>query len=90
MESKDTATSDENQQLLDQWPKEGGVNPIDMKSSFKGDVAKLFNYRYPVPKGRKGIVFFVHGYGGQNTHRASLAKMFAEQGYEMCGIDQRG
>ena len=39
---------------------------------------------------RKGIIFFVHGYGGCTYHYAYLAEAFANEGYEMCGIDQRG
>ena len=71
-----------------QWPQE---NPIDIKSSL-GDGVELANYRFPVPEGikTKGIVYFVHGYGCSVANHAYLAQMFAEQGYEFCGMDQRG
>lgn len=39
---------------------------------------------------RKGILFYVHGYGGNVHLHAYLAEMFAQAGYEFCGIDQRG
>ena len=60
-----------------------------MTSTFDG--IKLENYRYPVLNGRrKGIVFFVHGYGCSLHNHAFLAQMFAANGYEFCGIDQSG
>ena len=39
---------------------------------------------------RKGIVLFVHGYGCCTTRHAFLARHFAQNGYEFCGIDQLG
>lgn len=33
---------------------------------------------------------FVHGYGCSVHNHAFLGQMFASQGYEFCGIDQRG
>jgi alpha-beta hydrolase superfamily lysophospholipase len=64
------------------------VNAIQLESGG----AKLQNYRYPVQVGqqRKGIIFFVHGYGCNTTNHAYLAQIFAQNGYEFCGIDQRG
>lgn len=58
------------------WPK--GDSSIDFKSTL-GDDVKIANYRYPVQIGveRKGIVFFIHGYGGSNEHHAYIAEMFA-------------
>ena len=32
----------------------------------------------------------MHGYGCCNARHAYLAKIFAENGYEFCGIDQLG
>lgn len=71
------------------WPM--GESSIPFESTL-GDGVKIANYRYPVQVGveRKGIVFFIHGYGGCNQHHAYLAEMFARHGYEFCGIDQRG
>lgn len=39
---------------------------------------------------RKGILFFVHGYGLNTNLHCFLAERFAQHGYEFCGIDQRG
>jgi alpha-beta hydrolase superfamily lysophospholipase len=50
-------------------------------------------YRYPVPKGqeRKGIVFYVHGFGAYSEHTAFMFKTLAEtRGYEVISMDQRG
>ena len=46
-------------------------------------------YRYPVPHGtdRKGIVFYVHGFGCYCEKYAYIAKVFAEAGYEFIGFD---
>ena len=50
-------------------------------------------YRYPVPTGkeRKGVVFYIHGYGAYSNRDANIAKQFAERGlYEVFAIDSRG
>lgn len=62
-----------------------------MKSVLNDDV-KIANYRFTVPDGiqRKGIIFYVHNYGTCTKNYAYLAESFADQGYEFCGIDQRG
>ena len=68
------------------WAEE---NPIDIRTQ-GGD--KLANYRQTVPEGveRKAILFFVHGYGDNVKNYAYLAKLFAENGIEFCGMDQSG
>lgn len=51
---------------------------------------KLKSYRYPVPEGkqRKGVVFYVHGYGAYAQRDASIAREFAEKGqFEVFAID---
>lgn len=52
----------------------------------------LQTYRYPVPNGvqRKGIVFYIHGFGAYSEHTAFIFKAFAEKGYEAFAMDQRG
>jgi len=72
-----------------QWPT--GESSIDFEST-KGDGVRIANYRYPVQVGveRKGILFYVHGYGCNVHNHAYLAEMFARAGYEFCGMDQRG
>ena len=49
-------------------------------------------YRYPVPEGtdRKGIVFYIHGFGSYCERYAYQARALAESGYEVIGMDQRG
>ena len=73
--------------VLDDWPT-AGINPINLPSSYI-DNAKIYNYRCPVPNhiDRQGIVFFVHEENGANLYRGKLAEMFANKGYEFCGID---
>jgi alpha-beta hydrolase superfamily lysophospholipase len=50
---------------------------------------KIQNYLYPAKEGvkRKGIVYFVHGYGEYNGRYAYLGKGFSEAGYDFAGID---
>lgn len=52
-----------------------GQSSIEFNSTL-GDGVKLANYRYPVQVGveRKGILFFVHGYGGNLMNYAYLAE----------------
>ena len=67
------------------------VNPINFISKNGKTQAKLANYRYPSQTGeRKGIILFVHGYGDYCGRYAYFAKYFAENGYDLVGIDQRG
>ena len=49
----------------------------------------IANYRYPAFGKRKGIVYFVHGYGEYCQRYAYFGKLFAEAGYDFAGIDQR-
>jgi alpha-beta hydrolase superfamily lysophospholipase len=46
-------------------------------------------YRYPVPEDteRKGIIFYVHGFGSYCERYAFQAKTFAEAGYEVIAMD---
>jgi alpha-beta hydrolase superfamily lysophospholipase len=49
----------------------------------------IMTYRYPVPEGtvRKGIVFFLHGFGSYCERFAYEAKPLAEAGYEVIAMD---
>ena len=49
-------------------------------------------YRYPVKRHveKKGMVHYVHGYGENLYNYAFLGQMFASNGYEFFGMDQRG
>jgi len=67
------------------------INPIEINSKSGNKEYKLANYRYPCQAGeRKGIVYFVHGFGDYCARYAYFAKTFAEQGYDFVGMDQRG
>jgi len=67
------------------------VNPLPLVSVSQrtGKYFKLANYRYPSQGKRKGIIFFVHGYGEYCERYAYFAKAFAEAGYDFAGIDWR-
>jgi alpha-beta hydrolase superfamily lysophospholipase len=49
-------------------------------------------YRFPVPSSvkRKGVVFYLHGFGAYCEHAAFIFKGFADKGYEVFALDQRG
>jgi acylglycerol lipase len=67
------------------------VNPIELKSKSGNKEYKLENYRYPSQTGdRKGIIYFIHGFGDYCGRYAYFAKQFAEHGYDFVGFDQRG
>lgn len=67
------------------------MNPIELTSSMKGGSYKLANYRYPaMTKERKGIIFLGFGYGDYVGRYAYFAKAFAENGYDVFGMDQVG
>ena len=65
------------------------VNPIDLVlPSYKGNgKVKIANYLWPAKGERKGVVHWIHGYGDYVGRHGFLAKAFAEQGYDFCGID---
>ena len=51
---------------------------------------KLQNYRW-MPTGEvKGTVQFINGFGDYCARYAYLGEMFAQNGYEFIGFDQRG
>lgn len=48
-------------------------------------------YRYPVDESvRKGVIFYIHGFGSYCEPYAFQAKMWADSGYEVIAMDQRG
>lgn len=65
---------------------------MKLKVEQDGEEIALMTYRYPVPEGvaRKGIVFYIHGFGAYCEHVAFIFKQFAEKGYEAFAMDQRG
>ena len=69
------------------------ANPMSLRvySQMQGRYIWLANYRYPAvdQKNRKGIIYFVHGYGEYVGRYAYFAKYFAEAGYDVMGIDWR-
>lgn len=66
------------------------INPVELVSADKR--FRLANYRYPATasKERKGIIYFIHGYGEYVRRYAYFGQVFAENGYDFVGIDQRG
>lgn len=93
--TKDSAGPPETQKapvpdyLQVEWPEQG---VLDLKVEQDGVEVKLHIYRYPVPERviRKGVVFYVHGLGSYCERIAFIFKGFAEQGYEVFALDQRG
>lgn len=62
------------------------TNPIDLFTADKR--FKLANYRYPAATTeRKGIIYFIHGYGEYVSRYAYFGRVFAENGYDFVGID---
>ena len=55
-----------------------------------GKQIKLKAYRYPPKDYRKGVVFYVHGYGSYANVNGMLARCLAENNYEVFAMDQRG
>lgn len=60
-----------------------------MTTKSDGRDVKIANYRYPSANQneKKGIIYFVHGYGDYCGRYAYLAKYFAEAGYDFVGMD---
>lgn len=50
---------------------------LDLPVEHFGTTIKLRAYRYPPKQYRKGVVFFIHGYGSFAQSNAILAKYFA-------------
>lgn len=68
-------------------------NVLDLTVFQFGKPIKLKSYRYPVPVGkqRRGVIFYIHGYGAYANRDAGIAKELAEKGnFEVFAIDQRG
>ena len=64
----------------------------DLIVTQEGKQIKLCAYREPargsVP--RKGVIFFVHGYGKSLRFLAVTARNLANAGYDIFGMDYRG
>lgn len=56
------------------------VNVVDLQVVQFFKTINLKSYRFPVPsdKTRKGIVFYIHGYGAYSNRDAGIAKALAE------------
>ena len=58
-----------------------------------GKPIKIAAYRYPVPEGtvRKGVVFYIHGYGCYAHHDCMMVDLRVKHGhYDVFAIDHRG
>ncbi len=71
------------------WPE---VDTLKLRVEQDGEPVTLMTYRYPVPEGVKriGVVFYIHGFGAYCEHMAYLFKLFADNGYDVFAMDQRG
>lgn len=72
-----------------EWPE---VDPLKLRAEQDGEDIILMTYRYPVPadRPRKGVAFYIHGFGAYCEHSAFIFKHIAEAGYEVFALDQRG
>lgn len=52
----------------------------------------MATYRYPslIPGVTKGVVYYIHGYGDFCQRYAYFAEMYAKEGYDFLGFDQKG
>ena len=85
-----TEDGQESAYYYEQWPE---INPLNLVVTKKdGTLLKLQTYRYPVPESqkRKGILFYIHGFGGYCERTAYIYKTIAASGYECLAFDQRG
>ncbi len=63
---------------------------LDLEVMQFGQPIKLKNYRYPIPEGqtRRGVVFYLHGYGGYSNMDAEVAQVLTKKGlFEVYAID---
>jgi alpha-beta hydrolase superfamily lysophospholipase len=67
------------------WPEE---DILRLRVMQDGEEIMLQTYRYPVdPSFRKGVIFYIHGFGSYCERYAFQAKMWAEAGYEVIAMD---
>lgn len=67
------------------------ANPIELTVKQSNKQIKLANYRYPaLTKDRKGVVYFINGYGDYCARYAYFAQAFAENGFDFICMDPRG
>ncbi|TNV77116.1 hypothetical protein FGO68_gene7903 [Halteria grandinella] len=73
------------------------INPLNFKgySLRTKEYFPIANYRYPAyfdtqkQEKKKGIIYFIHGYGEYTGRYAYFAKAFSDAGYDFAGIDWR-
>ena len=63
---------------------------LELPVDHYGKTIMLKAYRFPPKEYRKGVVFYIHGYGSYANQNGMLAKCLAEHNYEVFAIDQRG
>ena len=67
------------------WPEE---DILKLRVMQDGEEIMLMTYRYPVdPSVRKGVIFYIHGFGNYCGPYAFQAKIWAEAGYEVIAMD---
>lgn len=68
-----------------EWPE---TNPLNLTVEQDGQQIPLMTYRYPVEASlRKGVVFYVHGFGAYSEKTAFIFKNLADRGYEVIAMD---
>eukprot|EP00347_Sterkiella_histriomuscorum_P015835 403355508 len=67
------------------------TNTIDLTTKSGGQDVKIATYRYPslLPV-TKGVVYYLHGYGDYCQRYAYFAEIYAQEGYDFLGFDQKG
>ena len=68
------------------------IDCLDLRATQNGSEIRLRSYRWPpaASKGRRGVVFMMHGYGSCCPQMAHIAKHMAAEGFEVFGMDMRG
>lgn len=68
------------------WPE---TDVLKLRVEQDDEEIPLMTYRYPVQAGtdRKGVIFYIHGYGSYCERYAFQGRAFAEAGYEVIAMD---
>ncbi|TNV81410.1 hypothetical protein FGO68_gene13523 [Halteria grandinella] len=67
------------------------TDPLKLRVEQDGETITLMTYRLAAAEGqRKGVVFYIHGFGAYCEKSAYMLKQLADRGYEVFALDQRG
>ena len=62
-------------------------NVVDLAVQQYGKTIQLSTYRWAPKNERKGVVFYIHGYGSFANHNAVYGKYLAQADYEVFSVD---